>query len=66
MSTATIQKLKKEIKKELLREFIIPLLARSQDPEGEYKESFVKEILRAAKEKPKYKYDRKSFLKLIS
>ncbi|MBI2024814.1 MAG: hypothetical protein HYT03_01865 [Candidatus Harrisonbacteria bacterium] len=66
MSTATIQKLKKEIKKELLEEFILPILEQAKDLEGEYREEFVKEILKAAKEKPRYKYSSKNFLKLAA
>ncbi len=68
MTTATIQKLKREIKKELIEEFIRPLLEqyKDRDPEGEYKEGFVKGVLKALKEKPVYKCDVKSFMKLIS
>jgi len=49
MTTATIQKLKNEIKKELLEEFILPMLENSKDPEGEYREDFIKEIFRISK-----------------
>ena len=66
MSTATIQKLKKELKRELMEEFIRPILEESKDPEGEYGSDFVKRVLKAAKEKPKYKYNPKTFLKLVS
>lgn len=66
MTTATIQKLKKEIKKELIEEFILPILEGSKDPEGEYREEFVREILKAVKEKSAHKYNPKTFLKLVS
>lgn len=66
MTTATIQKLKREIKKELFEEFILPMLENSKDPEGEYREDFVREVLKAAKEKPTRKYNPKNFLKQIS
>ncbi len=66
MSTATIQKLKKEIKKELLEEFILPILEQAKDSEGKYREEFVKEVLKAAKEKSRYKYSSKDFLKLVA
>jgi len=65
MSTATIEKIKKEIKQELLREFILPMLGKSKDSEGEYKEGFIKRVLKIAKEKPKHKYNSKNFLKLV-
>ncbi len=66
MTIATIQKMKREIKKELIDEFIRPFLEQNRDPEGEYKEEFVKSVLRAAKEKPVYKCDVKTFMKMIS
>ena len=67
MSTKTIEKLKKEIKTELFREFILPIvLSDVKDPEGEYKEEFVKRVLKAAKEKPTYAYNPKTFLRQIS
>ncbi len=66
MTTAIQQKLKREIKQELIREFILPLLRRSKDAEGEYRDEFLREIARASKEKPSYRYHPKSFLKLIS
>ncbi len=67
MSTKTIEKLKKEIKRELLREFILPIiLSDAKDPEGEYREEFVKEVLKAAEEKPVYTYNPKTFLRQIS
>lgn len=66
MSTTVIQKLKNEIKKELIEEFILPMLENSKDPEGEYREDFVREVLKAAREKPTKKYNPKNFLKQIS
>ncbi len=66
MTTATIQKLKREIKKELIDEFIRPLLEQNMDPEGEYREEFVKSIYKALKEKPVYRCDVKTFMKMIS
>lgn len=66
MTTATIQKLKKEIKKELIEEFILPMLSRSKDAEGEYREEFVREMLKAVREKPRHRYNPTTFLKLVS
>lgn len=66
MTTATVQKLKREIKQELIREFFLPLLEKTGDSEGAYRASFVRKILKAAKAKPLYKYDSKNFLKLVS
>lgn len=65
MTNQTYQKIKKEIKQELLKEFVFPILKNIKDPEGEYKKQFVKEILKAAKEKPTYTYNFKSFLRQI-
>jgi len=69
MSTATIQKLKKELKRELkqelIKEFVTPLLQEMKDQEGEYRSEFVKKILKAEKEKPMYRFDSKTFLKAI-
>lgn len=42
------------------------ILAQTKDPEGEYRASFVKEVLKAAKGKARHVYDPKTFLKLIS
>ncbi|MSU54801.1 MAG: hypothetical protein EXS48_03165 [Candidatus Staskawiczbacteria bacterium] len=66
MTTKSLQqktnKLEREL--ELLRSFVIGQFGG--DPEGEYNPKFVKEILKAAKEKPKYEFkDGKSFLKQI-
>lgn len=68
--TATIQKLKRELKRELkqelIKEFVAPLLKGIKDPEGEYRPEFVKRILKAEKEKPKYRFDSKTFWKALS
>ncbi len=66
MTIATYLKLKREIKKELIKEFITPILEDIKDFEGEYRPDFVKEILRAAEEKTHLKYQAKTFSKLIS
>lgn len=71
MTTATIRKIvKEEVEKaraELRKEFlVINKLTYGKDPEGEYRPEFVERVLKAAKEKPKYNYDSKTFLKLIS
>lgn len=65
MTTKTYEKIKKEIKRELIKEFVFPILRDMKDAEGKYKEKFVKEVLKAAKEKPKYIYDPKTFLRQI-
>lgn len=65
MTTKNYEKIKKEIKQELMQEFVFPILRNMKDSEGEYKESFVKEVLKAAKEKPKYVYNSKTFLRQI-
>lgn len=57
----TIKKLQEDIS--LLRSFIIGNLGK--DMEGEYKPEFVKKILEAAKEKPEFVFDKKTFLKQI-
>ena len=66
MTTMVIEKLKKEIKRELIAEFIMPLLEHSRDPEGEYRAEFVREVLNAARQKPRHRYRPKTFLKLVS
>jgi hypothetical protein len=66
MTTKTLQKKTRELEREveLLRSFMIGQLGK--DPEGEYKPEFVKEALKAAKEKPKHEFkDAKSFLRQI-
>lgn len=65
MTTKHYEKIKEEIKQELIEEFIFPILRNVKDAEGEYKEKFVKEVLKAAKEKPKYVYNPKTFLRQI-
>lgn len=66
MTIKMYDKIKKEIKKELLEELVNPILKELKDSEGEYRESFVKQILEAAQEKPIYSYDSKTFLRQIS
>ena len=66
MTTKTLHKKTRELEREieLLRSFMIGQFGR--DPEGEYNPDFVEEILKAAKEKPKYEFkDAESFLKQI-
>lgn len=66
MSTKTLDKKTRELEKEieLLRSFVIGRAGR--DPEGEYNPAFVKRVLKAAQEKPKYEFkDSKSFLKHV-
>ncbi len=66
MTTKTLHKKTRALEKEveLLRSFMIGQIGR--DSEGEYNPDFVEEILKAAKEKPKYEFkDSKSFLKQI-
>ena len=62
MSTTTrsnISELRHEVK--LLRSFVIGLVGR--DPEGNYRPDFVRDIIRAAREKPRYRFEgAKSFL----
>ena len=65
MTTKNYEKIKNEIKHELMQEFVFPILRNMKDSEGEYKEKFVKEVLKAAKEKPKYVYNPKTFLRQI-
>ena len=66
MTTKMYEKVKAEIKRELLREFIAPILREVKDAEGEYKEEFVRGVLRVAKEKPTYAYNPKTFLRQIT
>ena len=66
MTTKTYEKIKKEIKQELLREFVLPILREVKNTEGEYKEKFIKDVQRAAKEKPIYVYNPKTFLRQIA
>ena len=65
MTTQNYEKIKKEIKQELIKEFVFPILRNMKDSEGEYKEEFIRDVLRATKEKPKYVYNPKTFLRQI-
>ncbi len=65
MSTKALERVKAEIKKELLREFVFPILREVKDAEGEYKEKFVEQVLKAAKEKSSYVYNPKTFLRQL-
>ncbi|MEK7086794.1 MAG: hypothetical protein AAB935_00865 [Patescibacteria group bacterium] len=65
MSTKTLEKVKAEIKREILQEFVLPILREVKDAEGEYKAAFVKKVLKAAKEKPIFVYNPKTFLRQI-
>ncbi len=66
MTTRAYEKVKAEIKRELLLEFVLPILREVKDAEGEYKEEFVRGVLRAAKEKSIYVYNPKTFLRQIT
>jgi len=66
MTLKRYQKLKDEIKQELVNEFIAPILSELKDAEDGYKTGFVKGVLRAATEKPNYTYQPKTFTKLIN
>lgn len=66
MTTKILDKKTRELEKEveLLRSFAIGQAGK--DPEGEYNPTFVKRVLTAAKEKPKYELRSPvSFLKHI-
>ena len=65
MTTKTLERKTRKLEKEvtLPKSFIIGYLGK--DPEGEYKPEFVKRVLRAAKEKPIYTYNPKTFLRQI-
>ncbi len=65
MTIATIKKIKKEIKAEIMKEFITPLLRQVKDPEGEYKQEFVEAVFSALKEKPKQAYSAERLARLI-
>ena len=47
-------------------EFVLPILREVKDAEGEYKKAFVKQVLKAVKEKPIYIYNPKTFLQQIN
>jgi hypothetical protein len=66
MTTKAYEKIKKEVKQEIMEEFVLPILRDVRDAEGEYKENFVKSVLKAAREKPKYIYNPKTFLRQVS
>ena len=66
MTMATVQKLKREIKKELIEELILPILKNSRDSEGEYDDAFVKKVIKISQEKYRHVYNPKSFLKMLS
>ena len=68
MTTATYEKLKGELKKELFKELSSLLVREYKDPEGEYRQEFIKKILKisSAKEHRYHQYRKKNFLKLIS
>ncbi|MDP2676870.1 MAG: hypothetical protein Q8O83_04260 [bacterium] len=60
--TKMVEKLKREV--ELLRSFVIG--KAGEDSEGEYNPDFIKSILKASEEDPKYEFnDAESFLKHI-
>ena len=65
-TTKIYEKIKAELKQELMAELILPVLAEAKDREGGYKQAFVKEIITLSKTKPAYRYRSKNFLKLIS
>jgi hypothetical protein len=56
MTIVTYNKIKNELKKELIMEFINPLLTDLKDAEGTYKESFVADVLKASREKPTHRF----------
>ena len=69
MSVQTAQKIYKEVKAlreetRKLKELVFLVL---RDSEGEYKDSFAKEIFKKAHSKPRFVYtDKKNFLRQIS
>ena len=66
MTTKMLERKTKKLEKEvnLLRSFIIGYLGK--DSEGEYKPEFVRRVLRAAAQEPKYEFKNgDSFLKHI-
>lgn len=66
MTTKTLDRKTNELKKEveLLRSFVIGQAGK--DPEGGYNPDFVKKVLKAAKEEPKYEFkNAASFLRHI-
>ena len=65
MTQKTLERVKAEIKREIIQEFVLPILREVKDAEGDYKETFVRQMLKAAKEKPTYVYDSKAFLRQV-
>ena len=68
MTTKTIERKVNNLSKEIanLRSLVISVVT-TKDPEGTYKPKFVKEVLKAMKEKPVYKYrGRGSLLKQLA
>ena len=65
MTQKTLERVKSEIKRELMQEFVLPILREIKDAEGNYKEKFVRQVLKAAKEKPIHVYDPGTFLHQI-
>lgn len=69
MSTQTAEKIYKEVKAlkeetKILKELVFLIL---KDPEGEYKESFIKKIVKKYRSEPQFVFtDKKDFLKQIS
>ena len=67
MTTKMLEQKTRKLEKEvtLLKSFIIGYIG-GKDSEGEYRPEFVKSVLRASSEKPKYEFkDGESFLKHI-
>ena len=63
----TYEKLKMELKQELFKELSEFVMRGSKDSEGEYRPEFIKKIIQIAGKKDNCeKYDKKSFLKVIS
>lgn len=59
---SNLSTLRREVRQ--LRSFVIGLAGK--DPEGAYRPEFVREILRAAKETPRYQFrDARSFLRQL-
>ena len=54
-----------EIKRELLQEFVLPILKDIRDAEGDYKEKFVRTMLKVARQLPVCTYNPKTFLRQI-
>lgn len=69
MNTQTAEKIYKEVKAlkketKILKELVFLIL---RDPEGEYKDSFIRRVLEKARSRPKFTFtDKKGFIKQIS